>query len=77
MLATVLAAFIQVGLKEWIFANVKDICEPGQLLQLTCPHNQIFFTASAGHSSLFHLGVAFADAYVWSSTIRPSTNDQQ
>ncbi|KAF8954190.1 OPT oligopeptide transporter [Flammula alnicola] len=47
MVATILAAFIQVGVKEWIFSNVKDICEPTQRSQLTCPHNQVFFTASA------------------------------
>lgn len=47
MVATLLAAFIQVGVKEWIFAHVPDICEPDQPSQLTCPHNQVFFTASA------------------------------
>ncbi|KAF8637559.1 hypothetical protein AX17_002745 [Amanita inopinata Kibby_2008] len=47
LVATVLAAFVQVGVKTWIFANVKDICSPNQSSQLTCPHNQVFFTASA------------------------------
>ncbi|KAF8161465.1 OPT oligopeptide transporter protein-domain-containing protein [Crassisporium funariophilum] len=47
MVATILAAFIQVGVKEWIFKNVKDICQPNQSSSLTCPHNQVFFTASA------------------------------
>lgn len=47
MIATVIAAFIQVGTKEWIFSNVKDICSQNQPSQLTCPHNQVFFTASA------------------------------
>ena len=47
MVATILAAFIQVGVKEWIFANVPDICQPGQISHLTCPYNQVFFTASA------------------------------
>ena len=36
--ATVLAAFIQVGVKQWIFAHVADICQPNQISQLTCPH---------------------------------------
>ena len=47
MIATVLAAFIQVGVKQWIFENVPDICKPKQVSQLTCPHNQVFYTASA------------------------------
>ncbi|GLB37836.1 putative OPT oligopeptide transporter protein [Lyophyllum shimeji] len=47
LIATCLAAFIQVGVKTWIFANVPDICDPNQKSQLTCPHNQVFFTASA------------------------------
>ena len=44
--ATFIAAFVQVGIKEWIFANVPDICEPDQESHLTCPHNQVFLTAS-------------------------------
>ncbi|KAF5355190.1 hypothetical protein D9756_005674 [Leucocoprinus leucothites] len=47
MIATVLAAFVQVGVKTWIFENVEKICELDQPSQLTCPHNQVFFTASA------------------------------
>ncbi|KAF9012689.1 oligopeptide transporter [Cyathus striatus] len=47
IIATILAAFVQVGVKQWIFNNVPDICDPNQKSQLTCPHNQVFFTASA------------------------------
>lgn len=45
--ATILAAFIQVGVKEWLFATVPDMCTRNQASKLTCPHNQVFFTASA------------------------------
>ncbi|KAF8518212.1 OPT oligopeptide transporter protein-domain-containing protein [Gautieria morchelliformis] len=45
--ATVIAAFVQVGVKEWMFKNIPGICEPTQKSSLTCPHNQVFFTASA------------------------------
>ena len=31
----------------WIFSHVPDICQPNQVSQLTCPHNQVFYTASA------------------------------
>jgi len=47
MIATILAAFIQVGVKEWIFNNVPNICQQDQVSQLTCPQNQVFYTASA------------------------------
>lgn len=47
LIATILAAFVQVGVKAWIFNNVPDICSPNQASQLTCPHNQVFYTASA------------------------------
>ncbi|KIJ66008.1 hypothetical protein HYDPIDRAFT_110132 [Hydnomerulius pinastri MD-312] len=44
---TLLASFVQVGVKQWMFDNVKDICSPTQESFLTCPHNQVYFTASA------------------------------
>ncbi|KAF8879185.1 oligopeptide transporter [Mucidula mucida] len=47
LVSTVLAAFVQVGVKTWIFANVPDICTDHQKSNLTCPHNQVFYTASA------------------------------
>ena len=47
MTATLFAAFIQVGVKQWMFANIPDMCQPHQASSLTCPHNQVFYTASA------------------------------
>lgn len=44
---TVLASLIQVGVKQWMFDNVPDICSPDQASFLTCPHNSVYFTASA------------------------------
>lgn len=41
MVATVLAGFVQVGVKEWLFANVHDLCSPNQKDLLTCPHNEV------------------------------------
>jgi hypothetical protein len=46
LIATVLVAFVQIGVKQWLFANVKDICSPTQSNFLTCPINQVWFTAS-------------------------------
>jgi len=45
--ATLFAAFIQVGVKQWMFASIPDICQPNQGSSLTCPHNQVYYTASA------------------------------
>lgn len=42
-----LAAWVQVGVKDWMFRNIHDICSPSQVSRLTCPHNQVFFTSSA------------------------------
>jgi hypothetical protein len=44
---TIMAAFVEVGAKHWLFDNVPDICNDFQKDNLTCPHNQVFFTASA------------------------------
>ncbi|EGO00748.1 hypothetical protein SERLA73DRAFT_167007 [Serpula lacrymans var. lacrymans S7.3] len=46
-IGTLMASFVQVGVKQWIFHNVKDICAPDQAGSMTCPHNQVYFTASA------------------------------
>ncbi|KAK7057674.1 OPT oligopeptide transporter protein-domain-containing protein [Favolaschia claudopus] len=46
LIGTIVAAFLQIGVKTWIFSNVEDICSPTQSSQLTCPHNQVFFSAS-------------------------------
>ena len=46
-ITTVLVTSVQIGVKQWIFANVKDICSPAQSDFLTCPNNQVWFTASA------------------------------
>jgi OPT family small oligopeptide transporter len=65
LVATILTAFVQVGTKQWIFGHVKDICSLNQASSLTCPHNQVFFTASAiwgligpsrqfGNGSIYH-----------------------
>ncbi|KAF8754346.1 oligopeptide transporter [Rhizoctonia solani] len=47
MVSTLMSAFVQVGVKEWMFRNVKDICKDTQPQKLTCPHNRVYFTASA------------------------------
>ena len=53
MVSTFTSAFVQVGVKEWMFANVPDLCSPDQPQHLTCPHNTVYFTASAVWCVLF------------------------
>jgi len=46
-IATLVAAVVQIGMKEWIYANVPDLCSPEQEHKLTCPVTEVFFSASA------------------------------
>ena len=59
-----LAAFVQVGVKEWMFHNVKDICSETRRSNLTCSHNQVFFTVSVVWNS-YTLLTAIIDADVF------------
>lgn len=47
LVATTLVGLLQVGVKEWMFSHIPDICQPGQKDFLTCPHNQVLYTTSA------------------------------
>jgi hypothetical protein len=64
IVATLVSAFLQVGVKEWIFATVPDICSPDQESHLTCPHNQVFYTASAIWYSCFMSLVVVVDTFL-------------
>ena len=44
--ATFMAGFVQVGVKQAMFDHIADICQPGQKSSLTCPHNQVYYSAS-------------------------------
>ncbi|KAI0073570.1 OPT superfamily oligopeptide transporter [Panus rudis PR-1116 ss-1] len=63
--ATTLAGFVQVGVKQAMFTHIPDICTPQQRSFLTCPVNQVYYTASAvwgligpsrqfGENSIYH-----------------------
>ena len=45
--ATLLSGVLQVGVKTALFTTVPDICSEGQKSMLTCPHDRVFFSASA------------------------------
>ncbi|KAI0963130.1 hypothetical protein AcW1_000298 [Taiwanofungus camphoratus] len=45
-LATVVSAFVCVGVQAWQFANIEDFCLPDQKDHFTCPDISTFSTAS-------------------------------
>ncbi|KAG8992138.1 hypothetical protein FRB90_001075 [Tulasnella sp. 427] len=46
LIGLAISTVFQIGVKEWIFADVEDVCRPRQASQLTCSHSQVFYTAS-------------------------------
>ncbi|KAG8969004.1 hypothetical protein FRC03_004971 [Tulasnella sp. 419] len=45
-IAGLIASIGQVGTKSWMFANIPDICTPNEAHRLSCPQNEVYFTAS-------------------------------
>jgi OPT family small oligopeptide transporter len=39
-------AIVQVGVNQFMFGNIVDLCSPDQLNKFTCPHARVFFTSS-------------------------------
>ncbi|BEJ18145.1 hypothetical protein CspHIS471_0704220 [Cutaneotrichosporon sp. HIS471] len=46
MVACSLSCLVQVGVKEWMFRTIPDLCQPGQRAQLICQNAYTSFTAS-------------------------------
>ncbi|KAL5530115.1 hypothetical protein ACEPAF_6372 [Sanghuangporus sanghuang] len=44
--ATAVAGTVQLGVQEWLFENIPDICTKHQPDKFTCPNTQVFGTAS-------------------------------
>lgn len=42
-----MGSVVQVGVKQWLFSRIPDMCSPTQKDFLICPHNGVSFTASA------------------------------
>ncbi|KAJ1020916.1 hypothetical protein NDA18_005763 [Ustilago nuda] len=42
----VVACFVQLGVKTWMFSNIDGLCSPNQADSFTCPHISVFYTAS-------------------------------
>ncbi|KAH9949501.1 oligopeptide transporter [Amylocystis lapponica] len=46
LVATLVVPFIQLGVQQWMFHAIPDICTPGQKDLLTCPYSNVFYSAS-------------------------------
>lgn len=62
--ATFVACFVQVGVKEWLFKTIPNICERDAPLLLTCASTKVFFTSSViwglvGPERLFSKGAIY------------------
>ncbi|KAI0248083.1 OPT oligopeptide transporter, partial [Lactifluus subvellereus] len=59
--ATIVAGTVQLAVQEWMFTNIKDICEQHQSDHFTCANTEVFFVASVvwgviGPGRQFHQG---------------------
>ncbi|EPQ27337.1 uncharacterized protein PFL1_05259 [Pseudozyma flocculosa PF-1] len=68
LMGTVLAAFVQLGVKEWMFSNISNICDPSEPHRFTCPHISVFYTASLiwgviGPDRMFGHGAIYQPIY--------------
>ena len=46
MVATIWSCFVQVGVLNWAFANINNICSAKNVNHFKCPNGRVFFTAS-------------------------------
>jgi OPT family oligopeptide transporter len=46
VIATIVAGTVQLGVQNWIFSNVEDICTPDQKDGFICPGTTVFGNAS-------------------------------
>jgi OPT family small oligopeptide transporter len=46
IIATVWSCFVQIGVMQWAFANIKNICARTNTQSFTCPNGRVFFNAS-------------------------------
>jgi len=46
VLASIIAATVQLGVQSWMFTNITDMCSPTQKDNFICPDTQVFGTAS-------------------------------
>ncbi|TIA79936.1 hypothetical protein E3P92_03017 [Wallemia ichthyophaga] len=66
--ATIISALIQIGIRDWMFSSVNDMCSVRQSANFTCPQNRVYYTSSViwgivgpdrffGHGRIYHYQV--------------------
>lgn len=68
LIFTLWLSIVQVGVIEFMFGNIPDLCHPDQKHRFTCPHARVFFTSSivwgvVGPKRLFSEEGLFAPLY--------------
>ncbi|KAI0076152.1 OPT oligopeptide transporter [Panus rudis PR-1116 ss-1] len=46
VIASIVALTVQLGVQNWMFSNIPDLCDPKQPNGFTCPGTEVFGTAS-------------------------------
>ncbi|KAG8782644.1 hypothetical protein FRC16_002582, partial [Serendipita sp. 398] len=69
LIASCLSIVTQVGVKEWLFSVVPDMCSSTQKDNLTCPRHRVYFNASAiwglvGPTRMFGPGALY-NVFLW------------
>jgi OPT family small oligopeptide transporter len=65
VVAAIIGCFVSTGVQEWMFANIQDICTPGQVNGFTCPSTNTLGTSSIiwggiGPAKLFSPGQMYS-----------------
>jgi len=63
-ISTIVAAFVVVGVQDWMFGNIEDLCSSTQKDAWTCPRVRVFATASLiwggiGPARVFNAGALY------------------
>ncbi|PWY99371.1 OPT-domain-containing protein [Testicularia cyperi] len=69
MSGVVVACFVQMGVKQWMFSNIPNLCSPLQADSFTCPRVSVFYTASLvwgaiGPARMFGTGSIYRPMYL-------------
>jgi OPT family oligopeptide transporter len=46
IVSTIVGSTMQLGVQEWMFSHIEDLCSPNQKDNFTCPETHVFGTAS-------------------------------
>lgn len=76
--ACVLGALTQTGVTLWMLGNIKDVCQPDQADQFSCPNGRTVFSSSViwgliGPARLYAVGKIYSGLlhFFWIGAIMP------